>query len=308
MARVAINGLGRIVRAARNIVLANWSLPTPFLVLVVTTGIACLIACIAPGETAAGSSDVEGKTLFQEKCSGCHTVGGGRLVGPDLKGVTTTRSHEWLEHFISAPDRVIAGGDPAATQLLKEFGGVPMPNLGLSEEQVDALLAFLAAGALPKAAAPTVPTETAAGDPRRGAALFSGTVPLGRGGAPCLACHSVSGVAPLGGGSLGPDLTGARDRLGAAGLSSVLATLPFPTMRPVYQNRPLTPTEREDLAAFFRAAAGRRPVDNAKWITVLAVAGTAFLLILAGLIWRKRLRSVRRALVTATTESGGDRR
>lgn len=27
----------------------------------------------------------EGEQIFKQKCAGCHTIGGGRLVGPDLK-------------------------------------------------------------------------------------------------------------------------------------------------------------------------------------------------------------------------------
>ena len=51
----------------------------------------------APQEGSASN----GKSLFEQKCSACHTIGGGRLVGPDLKGVTETRSQEWLTNFIS---------------------------------------------------------------------------------------------------------------------------------------------------------------------------------------------------------------
>ncbi len=254
------------------------------------------------GETA---PEAEGKSIFQAKCSPCHTIGGGRLVGPDLKGVTAARDHEWLEKFISAPDKMFAGGDPVAGKLLKEYGGVSMPNLGLSSSQVDAVIAYLAESAPGKPAAPAAAPTAAAGDPQRGAKLFTGVVSFRQGGAPCLACHTVSGVAPLGGGSLGPDLTGIYNRLGAAGLPSVLAALPFPTMQPIYGTRPLTPQEQGDLAAMFSAAAGRKPVDSSPRTMVLAIAGFLVFLILAGVVWRKRLGSVRRALVEEMTRKGG---
>ena len=258
------------------------------------------------GESA--SAD-DGKALFQAKCSPCHTIGGGKLVGPDLQGVTALRDHDWIERFISAPDRMFAGGDSVATQLLKEYGGVAMPNLGLSHSQVDELVAYLEESAPRKEQVPTAaPIESAVGDPQRGAALFTGMIPFQQGGAPCLACHTVSGVSPLGGGSLGPDLTGIYGRLGGAGLASVLATLPFPTMRPIFQTRPLTQTERGDLAVLFRASVGRQPVDATHRITMLAVAGVVLLLFLAGVVWRKRLKSVRQAFVAAMTDTGGERR
>ncbi len=41
-----------------------------------------------------GKAGGPGETLFQAKCVACHTIGKGKLVGPDLKDVTTagTRS------------------------------------------------------------------------------------------------------------------------------------------------------------------------------------------------------------------------
>ena len=275
-------------------------------VFVVAMVVAVLCTGMQPpmvwGEAA---SVVEGKNIFQAKCSSCHTIGGGRLVGPDLKGVTAAMDHEWLEKFISAPDKMIAGGDPVADKLLKEYGGVAMPNLGLGSSQVDAVIAFLSESAPGKVAAPAAAPAVAPGDPRRGEKLFTGVISFQNGGAPCLACHTVSGVAPLGGGSLGPDLTGIYNRLGPAGLPSVLAALPFPTMQPIYGTRPLTPQEQGDLAAMFSAAAGRKPIDSSPRIIVLAVAGLLLFLILGGVVWRRRLGSVRRALIDYVTRKGG---
>jgi len=274
-------------------------------------GVTVFVICVSPWWILAKESVsiVDGEALFQAKCSPCHTIGGGRLVGPDLKGATALRDHVWLANFISAPDRVLAGGDPIANRLLKEYGGVAMPNLGLSHSQVDELITYLAESSPRKSTLhPAGATEATLGDPQRGAKLFTGIISLQKGGAPCLACHTVSGVAPLGGGSLGPELTGIYGRLGEVGLTSLLATLPFPTMRPIFQTRPLTQTEQGDLTALFRVAAGRQPVDALPRITALALSGSVLFLLLVGAIWRKRLKSVRRALVTAMTETGGDRR
>lgn len=63
----------------------------------------------------AGQSGGEGETLFQSKCSACHTIGGGVRVGPDLAGVTGRRDRAWLSQWILAPDKVLAAGDPTAT-------------------------------------------------------------------------------------------------------------------------------------------------------------------------------------------------
>jgi cbb3-type cytochrome oxidase cytochrome c subunit len=63
-------------------------------------------------------------------------------VGPDLAGVTARREREWLARFIKDPSQLFAAEDPIATQLLKEYG-VPMPKLGLTAQQIEALIAYL---------------------------------------------------------------------------------------------------------------------------------------------------------------------
>ena len=83
----------------------------------------------------------KGEQVFQEKaCISCHTIGGGRLVGPDLKGVTERREEEWLRKWLKSPDTMIYT-DPIAKELLKEYL-VPMPNQGLTYEDIDALMAY----------------------------------------------------------------------------------------------------------------------------------------------------------------------
>lgn len=84
----------------------------------------------------------KGEALFQSKgCVACHTIGKGKLTGPDLKGVTDRRDQEWLTKWLKDPDTMILT-DPTAKDLLKEFM-VPMPNQGLTDEDIDALIAFL---------------------------------------------------------------------------------------------------------------------------------------------------------------------
>ncbi len=209
-----------------------------------------------------------GELIFMQKCASCHTVGGGRLVGPDLEGVTGRRDQEWLRNFISAPDQMIAAGDPIATELLNEYNGIPMPNLGLSSQDVDDILAYLRppgdvsqqapdGQAQPAAteASQTPADSTAAqplnGNPAYGEALFSGAISLTNGGTPCQACHSVEGVGMIGGGTLGPDLTHVYTRYGREGLAASLGSLPFPTMQSIFATRQLTTTEKADLLAFF---------------------------------------------------------
>ena len=89
------------------------------------------------------SAEGLGKTIFEQRCSACHTVGKGKLVGPDLKGITAKRERPWLVRWISEPDKMIAEGDPIAVGLLKEFNNVPMPNMGLSPAEAESVISYL---------------------------------------------------------------------------------------------------------------------------------------------------------------------
>ena len=50
------------------------------------------ILCMALA-TATGSAQ-EAADFFRQNCISCHTVGGGRLTGPDLKNVTQRKERE----------------------------------------------------------------------------------------------------------------------------------------------------------------------------------------------------------------------
>lgn len=84
-----------------------------------------------------------GEAPFQQKCVACHTIGEGDRVGPDLLGVTDIRDRDWLERWIREPDRMIAEKDPLALELLKQYNQIPMPNLGVGEEEAKALIAYM---------------------------------------------------------------------------------------------------------------------------------------------------------------------
>lgn len=242
----------------------------------------------------------EGATLFQEKCVGCHTIGSGKLVGPDLKGVTQRQDKAWLLRWIAAPDQVLAAGDPIATALLKEYNNVPMPNLALSETQVASLVAYFDAIDTGKMEAPVAAAKSTLppGDAALGKELFTGVIRFQNGGPPCMGCHSIGGLGALGGGALGPDLTPAFNKYGAAGLSNFLGTTPTVTMNAVWAQHPMTVNEQANIYTFLETASvSERPFETLVLLTVLAIVGALLLIGLAQLYWRRRLVSVRRALV-----------
>ena len=86
-----------------------------------------------------------GKSLFPNKgCSICHSIGGGRsLAGPDLLGVTDRRSVDWLKRWLQAP-AAMYDSDPVAKRLVRDAKGAKMPNLHLSDADIDALINYLA--------------------------------------------------------------------------------------------------------------------------------------------------------------------
>jgi mono/diheme cytochrome c family protein len=254
-------------------------------------GVAAVAIAAPPAQSAS-----DGEAIFREKCTACHTIGAGKLVGPDLKGVTTRRDKQWLTNWLLGPDKMLAAKDSTAVALLQEYNNIPMPNLGLTEAQVASLIAYLESA---QATVVTEPTEAVPqGDPAVGRALFTGTRRLRNGGPPCMGCHSIAGLGALGGGALGPDLTPAFTKYGDAGLANFLNTVPTATMNAVWTRQPLTADEQADLGAFLKqASVSERPSDAIFQLAVLAVAGTGALLVIGHLYWRKRLVTVRQSLV-----------
>jgi cytochrome c2 len=257
------------------------------------------------GYTAGVAMADEGSTVFSSKCSACHTIGKGKLVGPDLKGITNVQSHEWLEKWISSPSTVIKSGDPTAANLVKQYP-MQMPDLGLSQSDVDAVIAYIAqqsggaaAGSASAAAAAAPAVKYPTGDAESGRELFVGNRRLQNGGPPCMSCHSISGIGALGGGTLGPDLTNAfKDLGGESGVESFLSTTPTPTMSAVWSKHPLTPQEIANLTAFIKeGAVTQRPPAVLGQLIVLAIIGAIVLVIIFAAYWRRRLRGVRMPLV-----------
>jgi protein SCO1/2 len=85
----------------------------------------------------------KGEYFFQSQCSVCHTVGQGDKMGPDLAGVTARRDRAWLNHYIMAPDKLLAEGDPIAVALFEKYQYARMPNLRLSSDEVAAVLSYV---------------------------------------------------------------------------------------------------------------------------------------------------------------------
>jgi len=262
---------------------------------------AAAFALIPVYATGAARAD-DGSTIFATKCAACHTIGKGKSVGPDLKGITTAQDPAWLAKWIAAPSALIKAGDPIATRLVKQYP-LQMPDLGLASSDVDAVLAYITqqSGGVAKTAKGSVVPVAAlpGGDGAVGREIFVGGVRLHNGGPACMACHSISGIGALGGGTLGPDLTDAyRKYGGTAGIESFLASVPTPTMSAVWTKNPLTPQEIANLAAFIKeGAVAERPLDAIGKLTLMGGLALIILILIAAVYWRRRLLGVRIPLV-----------
>ncbi len=250
---------------------------------------------------------------FRQNCISCHTIGGGRLTGPDLKDVTQRQDRQWLIKFLMNPKAMIDSGDPYAKKILEASRNVPMPTPpGITPERAENLLDLIEAESLLEESQfkglqiSTAPFTDA--DRARGREIFLGPHRLEAGGTACVSCHSMFDVTALGGGRLGPDLTNVYERLeGRNALSAWLMAPGTVTMQPIFKNHPLTSDEIHALVAYFESTAAEQPADSsAGRITFLlsglvgAVLGVFFL----DAIWTRRFRSVRRSLVEANSSRG----
>ena len=89
------------------------------------------------------SQTTEDEKNFQQ-CKACHTIGGGKLVGPDLKGIGERREEAWLIKFIQNSQQLIQSGDELAIQVFNDNLKIPMPAHNLTDEQVVGILAYIA--------------------------------------------------------------------------------------------------------------------------------------------------------------------
>jgi cytochrome c553 len=131
------------------------------------------------------------------------------------------------------------------------------------------------------------------GDVEGGKKLFTGERALVNGGPPCISCHN-AGVGPLGGGTLGPDLSKIWVDKSFLIHPAWINGVGVPLMGPIYNTHKVTDEEVEDLKAFFSAqaekavAAKGRP-NFAKFVGG-GIAGFVSIMIVFSIIWSGRLR------------------
>jgi len=245
----------------------------------------------------------QGQETFQTLCSACHTIGGGRLVGPDLQGIAERRSEQWIIDFVQHSQDLVQAGDADAVAVFEEYNGFPMADQALTDDEVRGVIAHIgtfaateatgteAAGAEPAAPPAVVPAVTDE-QVALGGELFQGTARLANGGPSCMSCHDVRSESGGGGGSLAIELTDAVTRLTGPGIGAVLRNPPFPVMQRAYAEHPLTDPEVEALLGFLQSADAEQELYEARaygtQFLLAGIAGAIFLLGLYTLTWRGR--------------------
>ncbi len=244
-----------------------------------------------------------GETIFKQNCGMCHRVGGGRLVGPDLLGVTTKRSEDWLMKWTKSSQALIKSGDADAKAIYDEFGGVAMPDQAhIPEADIKAIYAFIASKSVASPAAsaepvakevvPDVSNNATPEDIERGKNIFIGSQALSNGGPACISCHNVNYMGVIPGGLLAKDLTTVYSRLGGdAGLQGVLGAPPFPAMTEAYKSNPITESEIAAIIAFLNKVDKDKPnqqVSETNPLLLGGLFGVITLLLLILIIWNRR--------------------
>ena len=276
-----------------------------------------LIVWFASPGAANAATGATGEDDFGMACAACHTIGGGRLIGPDLIGIAERRSPQWLVDFVVSSQTLIKNGDTDAVALFNEYNGMIMPDAPLSESQVTGVLAYIAgqeaaATEATTAIAPVaetvsevLPTEA---EIALGQDLFQGRVRFEAGGPTCNACHDVKNDAVIGGGVLARELTNVFSTMGREGVKAVIGQAPFPVMQAAYAQSPLTAVETSALVAFLQDAdaqhAYQQPRDYGFGLLTSGVVGSAIVFGLCGFVWRGRRKgSVNQDIYDRQTKS-----
>jgi cytochrome c551/c552 len=107
------------------------------------TKISILSTVILLSISVTSSYSQDGATLYKNTCGACHTVGKGKLVGPDLIDVNTKHSQEWLLSWVKSSQTMVKKGDKEAVAVFNENFMIPMPDQAIPEGDIKAILNFI---------------------------------------------------------------------------------------------------------------------------------------------------------------------
>lgn len=111
-----------------------------------TKKIVVIVSSLFLSQACFAQNKAEGEKVFKSTCAACHSVGKGKLVGPDLSGVNSRRNEKWLISWIKSSQTMVKKNDPIGVKLFNEFSKIPMPDQNLSDGQIKDVLAYIKAG------------------------------------------------------------------------------------------------------------------------------------------------------------------
>ena len=254
----------------------------------------------------------DGEQLFQQ-CKACHTIGQGKLLGPDLLDISKRQDKEWIKNFIKSSQTMIKNGDPDAVAIFEEFNKLVMIDYRhLPDADIEAIIKYIDSFSKPDAGKETpaamsdslksareeefltsIDTDE---NEAKGKALFDGSRNLKNGGAACISCHHINTVGNAQGGLLAKDLTNTFSRIGGfAGIKGILSVPPYPAMKDAYAHAAITEDESIQLQVFLMRADKKGEIAQASVFDLVkqGIIGVIVLLITISLVWFKhKKRSV----------------
>lgn len=267
------------------------------------------LSMLHPGTArAAQDPEEQGLEIFRTWCSPCHTIGGGRLIGPDLAGLGDRRAEEWIIGYVQHSQQYVEAGDSTAVALFNEFSRIVMPDQPFSEDEIRSIITLTREGAYASPAPPSPSEEATEAQILLGQELFQGLTRLANSGPTCNSCHEVTNDAVIGGGILAIELTTAFSRLGGPGLQAIIRSPPYPVMQLAYRNKPLTDEEVTALVGFLQRADAEhtqhQPRGYGVTLLLAGLLGAGILFGLYSLAWRGRLTgSVNQAIYDRQAKS-----
>ncbi len=240
--------------------------------------------------------DALASEIFDTKCAGCHTIGGGAMVGPDL-----APSSKWsdtdLQKSIKDMEKNVGPLTDEEVDALVVFIRAPLSNKSTpapnsNAQSTEAMQQLSAANpqlkANQKADTETITGTPEAGEPSSGARLFNGQQSFKNGGLSCIACHQAEGR----GGTMGPDLTGIAAKMPAKALINACQNTPYKVMKTTYKEHSITHQEAVDLSAYLDKIKDSKAPAREVPVPLYASATAGLLLGLMAIGYRNRNKSV----------------